>query len=190
MTTVAGRNDAVEQVDTTRDGIEQVLGPAEPHQVPRRGGRQLRVNFLDQVATRISSREYSELASKLDVGAVGGVVLAQVLEAEDDRELGLKLLTAVVSEGLMVLATRQHVRAWEGELAAVYRNAAWVLYPELWHWTVGLKPDLPALDRRKLLDDLLGPVHSDATSGFHKAILVGALFQDLLIGTVKAVASS
>ena len=60
--------------------------------------------FLDHVATRTSSREYSELASKLDVGAVGGVVLAQVLEAEDDRELGLKLLTAVVSEGLMVLA--------------------------------------------------------------------------------------
>ncbi len=146
--------------------------------------------FLDQVATRMSSREYSELASKLDVGAVGGVVLAQVLEAEDDRELGLKLLTAVVSEGLMVLATRQHVRAWEGELAAVYRNAAWVLYPELWHWTVELKPDLPASDRSKLLDDLLGPVHSDATSGFHKAILVGVLFQVLLIGTVKAVASS
>jgi hypothetical protein len=36
---VAGRHDAVEEVDATRDRGDQVLGQAESHQVARRGGR-------------------------------------------------------------------------------------------------------------------------------------------------------
>ena len=67
----------------------------------------------------------------------------------------MRLLGALLSEGLMVLATRQHVKAWEGELSAVYRAAAWYLYDELWRWAAGLKPDLSAADRRRLLDRLV-----------------------------------
>jgi hypothetical protein len=81
--------------------------------------------FLDQLVTSTSSREYSHLASKLDISAVGGVVLEQLLEIKDAQELALRLLTGLLSEGLMVLGTRQHVKAWEGELDAVYANAAW-----------------------------------------------------------------
>ena len=84
----------------------------------RRGlGRAGRVQaLLDQLATGTSSRDYSDLASKLDVGALGGVVLEHVLESEKAEDLALRLFTGLLSEGLMVLATRQHVKAWEGEL--------------------------------------------------------------------------
>jgi hypothetical protein len=140
--------------------------------------------FLDQLATGTSSREYSHLASKLDIGAVGGVVLEQLLEVEDAEELALRLLTGLLSEGLMVLATRQHVKAWEGELAAVYDDAAWFLYGELWRWAERSKPDLPAAERRRLLDSLLGPVRRRETPGFHKAVIVGLLFQVLLVSHV------
>ena len=89
--------------------------------------------FLDELGTRSSSREYSQLASKLDISAVGGVVVEQLLEPEDPAQTSMRLLTALLSEGLMVLAARQHVKAWEGELSAVYRSAAWYLHGELWH---------------------------------------------------------
>jgi hypothetical protein len=137
--------------------------------------------FLDELGTRSSSREYSQLASKLDISAVGGVIVEQLLEPEDPAETSMRLLSALLSEGLMVLATRQHVKAWEGELSAVYRSAAWYLYGELWHWAEGLKPDLSAADRRRLLDRLLSPALSAETDGTTKAVLLGSLFQVLLL---------
>jgi hypothetical protein len=146
--------------------------------------------FLDDLATSSTSREYSELASLLDISAIGGVVLENVLEKEGAEELGLRLLAGLVSEGLMVAATRQHVKAWGTELDAVYRRSAWFLYGELWRWAKELKPDLPAAERRRLLDRLLAPVHSEETSGLSKATLIGLLFQVLLLSYLSAEASS
>jgi hypothetical protein len=147
--------------------------------------------FLDDLATGSTSREYSELASLLDISAVGGVVLENVLEKEGAEELGLRLLAGLVSEGLMVAATRQHVKAWGAELDAVYRRSAWFLYGELWRWARELKPDLPAAERRRLLDRLLAPVHSEEMSGLSKATLIGLLFQVLLLSYLsQEVASS
>lgn len=137
--------------------------------------------FLDELATSTSSREYSELASRLDVGAVSGVLLDHALSESEAEELALRLVTGLLSEGLMVLATRQHVKAWEGEAAAVHRGAAWYLYGELWRWAERLKPDLPAAERRRLLDSLFAPVRSDEATGFTKAVLLGLMFQILLL---------
>jgi hypothetical protein len=141
--------------------------------------------FLDGLETTASSRDYSELASKLDIGAISGVILEQLAEKGEASEQALRLLSGILSEGLMALATRQHVRAWEGELSAHYRNAAWFLYQQLWHWTRQLKPDLAADERRQLLDLLLAPIRSDETSGIQKAVLIGRLFQFLLVGMLS-----
>jgi hypothetical protein len=81
----------------------------------------------------------------------------------------------------MVMATRQHVKAWEGELSAVYRAAAWYLFGELWHWAARLKPDLSPAERRRLLDRLLFPALSAETGGATKAVLLGLLFQVLVL---------
>lgn len=137
--------------------------------------------FLDRLVTGSASRDLSHLASLLDIGAVGGVVLEELLEAEDPRELGLRLFGGLLSEGLMVLATRQHVRAWEGELGAVLRGAAWFLYGELWCWASALKPELEVAERRRLLDRLLAPALDPGMPGEHRAVLVGRLFQILLV---------
>jgi hypothetical protein len=137
-------------------------------------------HFLDEVATRTSSWEYSQLSSRLDIAAVGGVVIEQVLEAKGQEDVGLRALSGLLSEGLMILATRQHVKAWEGELAAVYRRAGWYLYAALWRWTEARTPGLPPGERRRLLDELFAPVRSPDTVGFSKALLLGLLFQVLL----------
>jgi len=41
--------------------------------------------FLDRLETGTSSRDYSHLASKLDIGSISGVMLEQLLETSDGR---------------------------------------------------------------------------------------------------------
>lgn len=141
--------------------------------------------FLDHLSTGTSSREYSELASKLDIGAVGGVVLEHIIESQTGEDLALRLFTGALSEGMMALATRQHIRAWKGELAAVCREAAWYLYEELWRWAESRKPELPPVERRLLIDRLLAPARAAKGEGMSKALLLGLLFQMLLLSRLS-----
>ena len=141
-------------------------------------------DYLDRLATGMSSRDHSQLASKLDISAISGVILERLAEVSDSPKLGLNLVAGAVSEGLMALATRQHVKAWEGELAAVHRSAAWVLYDELWRWTGERNPEIPALERRELLDRLLAPALDPKQPGLLRAALICRLFQILVAAGV------
>jgi len=137
--------------------------------------------FLDRFETSTSSRDLNHLASKLDIGAVGGVVLEHLFERPVAKELAMQILTGGISEGLMVLASRQYVRAQEGELAALLRDTAWNLYDRLWRWTKEANPDLDPPERRRLLDRLTNPLISPEESCAVKALLAGRLFQVLLL---------
>lgn len=143
--------------------------------------------YLDELATRTSSRDYSELASKLDIGAVGGVVLEQIVEQESADELAMRILSGLVTEGLMIAATRQHVKAWTGELDSVYRAAAWYLYGAFWNWAARRKPGLSRAERRLLLDQLFAPLHDEQTRGPARGVLLGLLFQVLLASELSHV---
>jgi len=58
--------------------------------------------FLDRLETASASRDLSELASRMDIAALGGVVGNDLREAEEPAELARRALTAVLSEGLAV----------------------------------------------------------------------------------------
>lgn len=137
--------------------------------------------FLDHLAGSATAREYSNLASMLDIGGVGGVILENLIEAEEPAKLAQRLLSAVLSEGLMILATRQHVRAWEEELNSVYRSAAWSLYPRIWSFSLDGKPDLSNSERRSLVDQLFEPLTDPNRSGTVRAVVIVRLFQALLV---------
>jgi hypothetical protein len=137
--------------------------------------------FLDRISTGAASRDHSERASMMDIAALGGVVSSELAECSDPAERARRLLAGVFTEGLAVLATRQHVRAWRGELASVYRETAWYLYEELWRWAEGRKPDLDAGERRRLLDRLMAPVFEDGVDAATRNALLIALFQLLLV---------
>ena len=138
-------------------------------------------DYLDRISTGVSSRDYSHLASKLDISAISGVILERLAEAEDSEDMAMGILSGALTEGLMVLATRQHVRAWEGELESVHRTAAWTLYEELWRWSTERNPELSPGRRRTLIDALLEPATSRETSGLVKAVVIGRLFQIMVI---------
>jgi hypothetical protein len=141
-------------------------------------------DYLDRLATGMSSRDFSQLASKLDISAISGVILERLAEESGSPKLGLNLVAGAISEGLMALATRQHVKAWEGELAAVHRAGAWILYEELWRWTSERNPEIEALERRELLDRLLAPTLDPQQPGLLRAALICRLFQILIAAGV------
>jgi hypothetical protein len=146
--------------------------------------------FLDRFATATSSRDLNHLASKLDIGAVGGVVLEQLFEGCDTRDLAMRVLTGGISEGLMVLASRQYVRAQEGEIAALFRETAWNLYQQLWQWTAEANPELEPAERRRLLERLTTPLRKIDTPPAVKAVLAGRLYQVLLIAHLRHTVSN
>lgn len=145
--------------------------------------------YLDHLATGMSSRDYSQLASKLDISAISGVILERLAEVSDSPKLGLNLVAGAISEGLMALATRQHVKAWEGELAAVHRSAAWVLFDELWRWTEERNPEIEPPERRELIDRLLAPALDPQQPGLLRAALICRLFQILIAAEIGAAVS-
>ncbi len=137
--------------------------------------------FLEHLVESSTAREFSNLASILDIGGVGGVIIENLLEAEESEKLARRLLGAVLSEGLMILATRQHVKAWEVELDSVYRAAVWSLYPRIWRFSEIEKPDLPQSERRALLEQLFEPLMDPTRSGTVRAVVIVRLFQALLL---------
>lgn len=140
--------------------------------------------FLDRFTTATSSRDLNHLASKLDIGAVGGVVVEQLFEHPEPRNLAMRVLTGGLSEGLMVLASRQYVRAAEGELAALFRDTAWTLYQRLWDWAADANPELDAAERRRLVDRLVDPLRDRDVPPGVKAGLAGRLFQVLVLASL------
>ncbi len=141
--------------------------------------------FLDQLAACLSSRHHSDLASKLDIGSISGVIMERVLEPQGGRELAVSLLAGALSEGLMAAATRQHVRAWEEGMTSYVKSTAWYLYGELWKWAEEINPGLSAAERRRQLEALFAPVHNPGIDCSCKAVLLGFLFQILLVSRVS-----
>ena len=108
---------------------------------------------------------------------------SELVEAEDAAELARRLLAGAITEGLAVLATRQHVKAWRGELASVYRETAGSLYDELWNWAARRKPELDAGERCRLIDLLLAPARNESPTADApgRTVLVCSLTLPLLV---------
>jgi hypothetical protein len=137
-------------------------------------------DFLCELETKSSAREYSELASMLDIGAVGGVALESLIEAGET--LMQRLLLGGLSETLMVLASRQYVRAWSREMVSIQMRATWFLRAELWQLSVRGRPDMLSQERAALVDGLLAPVLDDGDNADEVSLaLLGRLFQILLV---------
>jgi hypothetical protein len=144
-------------------------------------------HFLTELKVKATAREFSHFASLLDIGAVGGVAVQNLLDAQANKEnLWQRLLAGGLSEGLMVLAARQYVKAWEGEMASVYQEAGWHLYQALWALSVQTQPQLDAAARRQMIETMLAPVHDTAVSGSIKAVLIARLYQILLVAHLQS----
>jgi hypothetical protein len=135
--------------------------------------------YLGELEAKFSAREYSELASMFDIGAVGVVALENLTEAGE--ALLKRMLLGGLGEILMVLASRQYVKAWSREMRPIHMRAVWFLRGELWQLSVTGRPDMSPEERAALVDELLAPaLDEDAADEVHVALL-GRLFQVLLV---------
>jgi hypothetical protein len=138
-------------------------------------------DYLVAVLARSTSREYSHLASLLDIGAVGIIALQHVLSARGEKHFWWSFLINAFGEGLMVTAARQYVKAWEGEMTAVHEQTTWRVQQSFWRVSQQLRPQLDAAERRQHLDTLFAPLHSNAVSNTFRAILLIRFYQVLLL---------
>jgi hypothetical protein len=138
-------------------------------------------DYLVSIVARTTSREYSHLASMLDMGAVGIVALQHVMNARGEEDFWWTFLLSALSEGLMITAARQYVKAWEGEMAAVHEQAAWKIQQAFWRISKALRPQLDPAERREYLDQLIAPLYNNDLNSTLRAILLIRFFQVLLL---------
>ena len=136
--------------------------------------------YLSDLKSKITSRNYSEMASKLDIGAVGAVALENIWTSRSD-DLWKGLTLGSIAEGLMVAASRQYIKGWEVETALVHSQAAWYLAEALWRASSEMQPELQPEQRWEAIQNLLAPAHEPDVPAPEKALLLGRIFQLLLI---------
>lgn len=136
--------------------------------------------YLSELKTKIAARDYSELASRLDIGAVGAVALENIISGEQADTLP-KLLLGLVGEGLMIAASRQYIRAWRVETSLVHTQAAWYLAEALWRTSYEMQPGLDPAERWQAIASLLAPANDPQVPAPEKAMLLGRIFQLLLL---------
>jgi hypothetical protein len=136
--------------------------------------------YLSDLQSKLTSRSFSELASMLDIGAVGAVALENLVESEPEK-LWKRLILGGVAEGLMVAASRQYVKGWAVETGLVHSHAAWYLTEALWRVSNETQPDLQPAQRWQAIQELLAPARDPDIPAPEKAVLLGRIFQILLI---------
>jgi hypothetical protein len=135
--------------------------------------------YLSDLQSTLSARQYNDLASRLDIGAVGTLALQDILVEQEN--LWKNLILGGIGEGLMVLASRQYVKAWEQEIESVHRRAAWALYDGLWQLSRQYQPDLSPAKRQTLIESTLAPALDENTPSEAKIVLLLRLFQTSLL---------
>jgi hypothetical protein len=138
--------------------------------------------FLTGLECKLEAHAFAELASRMDMGAVGGVIAENVLGA--GPKLLERVLVGGLSEVLMVLASRQYVKAFDRELETFHQQVAWKLRAHFWHFSAVHRPELSPEQRAALIDELFTPLFDRKSPGEAKSIALAYLFQLLLLGTL------
>jgi hypothetical protein len=135
--------------------------------------------YLSELQSKMTARQYNELASRLDIGSVGMLALQDIIV--EHEHLWTSLLLGGIGEGLMVLASRQYIKAWEQELKSVHRRAAWTLYGVLWQLSHQYQPEMASNERQALIETTLAPALDEQTPFETKALMLLRLFQTVLL---------
>jgi hypothetical protein len=137
--------------------------------------------FLTGLECKLEAHSFAEIASRMDMSAVGGVVAENVLGA--GKNLLERVLIGGLSEVLMVLASRQYVKAFDRELDVFHQQVSWQLRRHFWRFSAERRPELSPEQRAALLAALFSPFLDKNTPSETKSIALAYLFQILLLGT-------
>lgn len=161
--------------------VEQVLAPAAQRAAfdQALGVTGDFYGYLTQLQSALTARQYSELASWLDISAVGAVAFEHFIV--NGGGTWVELAAAALSETLMVFASRQYVKAWETETRLIHEQTSWLLRQALWRLSLDQQPDLAPAARLEAIRRLLAPALDPTAPAAAKLLLLGRLFQVLLL---------
>jgi hypothetical protein len=137
-------------------------------------------DYLSELQSKLAARDYSELASRLDIGAVGAVALENLICVQGE-DFWKRLALGGIAEGLMVAASRQYVKGWQIETSMVYSHATWYLSGALWQLSSEMQDGLPDARRWDAIQALLAPALDPDVSLADKALLLGRIYQIVLL---------
>ncbi len=138
--------------------------------------------YLSSVRSKLSSRQYSELAARLAVSSIGVIAVHEMIQvlSTDRRHTFDTLLTGGLSSALETISTLQHVKAWNIEVESLHDEALWNLYGALWALSAEMQPGLAADQRQALIERLMAVArHPDLNPAGRVAVII-RLFQTLL----------
>ncbi len=141
--------------------------------------------YLVGLESKLEAHAFAEPASKMDMGAVGVVIAGNIRGAGD--KLLERLLMGGLSETLMVLASRQYIKAFNRDLEAFFLQVAWQLRAHFWRFSAAKRPQLPPSERTALIDALFAPIFDKQASSGAKPVVLGCLFQVLLLGSLSGI---
>jgi hypothetical protein len=86
-----------------------------------------------------------------------------------------------LAEGLMVAASRQYIKGWTAEVGQVFAQAVWYLNDALWRMSERMQPGTTPQERWQAIQSLLAPALDPEVESVQKAVLVGLVYQILLL---------
>ncbi len=137
---------------------------------------------LRTLESKSASRAASRWGAVLGTAAVASVSLPEV---RDHQERGLgELLERALPALLEIGAAVQSAQAWEIEAGLIHEEFAWILYEELWDISLGVRPELTAVERRERIDQVLDPLLDTGLPDADRATLVVDVFRSVLAARV------
>lgn len=131
--------------------------------------------YLVDLQARLTARQFSELASWLDMAAVGAVALEHLVSNPGGG--WVELVAAGLSEALMAVASRQYVRAWSVELKGIDLQARWRLRESLWRLSLSMQPELSPAERMAAVQRLVAPLADPTLPSAGRLLLLARLYQ-------------
>jgi hypothetical protein len=132
--------------------------------------------------SKSASRTASRWGAVLGTAAVATVSLPE-LRNRQERGLG-ELLEHALPAVLEIGAAVRSAEAWEIEAGLIYDEFAWFLYEELWDISLGVQPELTAVERRQRIDQILDPLLDSDLPDKDRAWLVVDVFRSVLAARV------
>ena len=132
--------------------------------------------------SKSASRTASRWGAVLGTAAVATVSLPE-LRNRQERGLG-ELLEHALPAVLEIGAAVRSAEAWEIEAGLIYNEFAWFLYEELWDISLGVQPELTAVERRQRIDQILDPLLDSDLPDKDRAWLVVDVFRSVLAARV------
>jgi hypothetical protein len=137
---------------------------------------------LRTLESKSASRGASRWGAVLGTAAVASVSLPEMRDRQV-RGLG-GLLERALPAVLEIGAAMQSAQAWEIEASLIYDEFAWFLYEELWDISLGVRPELTAIERRARVDQVLDPLLDPELPDGDRAALVVDVFRSVLAARV------